>query len=155
MKRVYVYIILFFIGLLFLLAGRVNHVFAHGANYTIAQTKAMVIRVEYDDGEPMSYAQVKIFSPDDQKIEYQNGRTDKMGRFAFLPITGGEWKITVSDGMGHGVTAKISPENKSDNNVSVQSIGLKKWQKVIMALSIVWGFIGLAFFLQAKIIKKE
>ena len=153
MKKVYVLII--FLSLLFFSGLANNTAFAHGVKYTIDRTESMVIRVEYDDGEPMGYAEVKIFSPDDQKVEYQNGRTDKMGRFAFFPSKGGEWKITISDGMGHGVTAKVSPDIKADVNMPTQIVGFKKWQKVIMALSVVWGFIGLAFFLQARTIKRQ
>ncbi len=155
MKRVYV--ILFFLSLFFLSGIRDNQVAAHGVNYTIDKTEAMIIRVEYDDGEPMRYAEVKIFAPDDQKLEYQNGRTDKLGRFAFYPTKEGEWKITVSDGMGHGITAKVSHayNNKADIKMAAQSAGFKKWQKIIMALSVAWGFIGLAFFFQARIMRRQ
>jgi nickel transport protein len=152
-KRVYV--ILFFLSVLFLLLGRNNHVFAHGVNYSIDQAKVMVIRVTYDDGEPMSYAEVKIFSPDNQQIEYQRGRTDKKGQFPFLPDKGGEWKVIVNDGMGHGVVAKVSPDNKAGAGSPMQSSGFKKWQKAVMAFTVVWGFIGLAFYLQARTIKRK
>lgn len=151
MKKVVVMI--FCAGVFFLLGAGDNPVFAHGTHYTIDQTKAMVIRVEYDDGEPISYAEVKIFSPDDQKVEYQKGRTDKKGQFFFLPETAGEWKVVVSDGMGHGVVAKVSPDNMT--GLPVQSSDLKKWQKVIMALCVVWGFIGLALFHQARMMKRQ
>jgi nickel transport protein len=139
-----------------------NLVLAHGVNYTINQTNALVIKVEYDDGEPMSYAEVKIFSPNDQKIEYQKGRTDKKGRFAFLPEKGGEWKVVVGDGMWHGVVANVSPGNMNvlagntpDAGSAVQSSGFRKWQKMVMALSIVWGFIGLAFYFHARTIRRQ
>ena len=153
MKRVYV--ILFFLSVLFFFGARNNNVYAHGAHYIIAQAKATVIRVEYDGGEPMSYAEVKIFSPDDQKVEYQKGRTDKKGQFSFLPEKGGEWKIVVHDGMGHGVVAKVSADDKADTGSPVQSSGLKKWQKAVMALTVVWGFIGLAFFFQARMMRRR
>lgn len=149
------YAIFFISSLLFLLGVRDNPVFAHGAHYTIGKAEAMVIRVEYDDGQPMSYAEVKIFSPDDPKVEYQNGRTDKNGRFSFWPEEGGEWKVTVSDGLGHSVVANIWPDDKGDTELPRQSSGFKRWQKAIMALCVVWGFLGLAFFLQAKTMRRQ
>ena len=150
MKRISV--MLFFLSLFFLSGIRDNQVAAHGVNYTLDKTECMIISVKYDDGEPMRYGEVKIFAPDDQKIEYQNGRTDKLGQFAFLPSQGGEWKVTVSDGMGHAITAKIESDhnNKADIKIKTQSAGFKKWHKIIMALSVAWGFIGLALFLQAR-----
>ena len=53
--------------------------YGHGMFHEIAGKDAVVVTAEYDDGEPMSYAGVKIFSPAGGKIEHQNGRTDKNG----------------------------------------------------------------------------
>lgn len=155
MKRAYV--MLFFLSLFFLSGIRDNRVAAHGVNYTLDKTECMIISVKYDDGEPMRYGEVKIYSPDDQKVEYQNGRMDKLGQFAFYPTKEGEWKIIVSDGMGHAVTAKVAHagNNEADMKKAVQSGGLKKGQKLIMAICVVWGFIGLALFLKAKIVQKQ
>jgi hypothetical protein len=49
----------------------------------------------------MAYSQIKIFSPEDQNIEYQNARTDREGLFAFVPNTPGQWSFEVNDGQGH------------------------------------------------------
>lgn len=88
------------------LTGKALH--AHGVDYELKNGRAVTIIVTYDDGKPMSYAGVKIFSPADEKIEHQNGRTDKNGCFSFLPDQNGEWRITVEDGMGHGVATKVN-----------------------------------------------
>ncbi|MBN2372301.1 hypothetical protein JXL19_00745 [bacterium] len=153
MKRVYCVFILLSVYVIF---GAGNHpVFAHGVHYKVDKAEAMIIKVEYDGGEPMGYAEVKIFSPDDQKVEYQNGRTDREGRFSFLPEKGGAWKVVVSDGMGHGVTAEVSADHRPDAGKMVQSAGFNTWQKVIIALSVIWGLIGFAFFFQARIIKRQ
>ncbi|MEW5804377.1 MAG: hypothetical protein AB1847_19960 [bacterium] len=149
MKRIYV--ILFLSSALFLLGARDNHVFSHGIQYTIDKAETMIVRVEYDDGEPASYSEVKIFSPDDPKVEYQKGRTDKKGQFSFLPDKGGEWKVVITDGMGHAIAAEVLPDNKAGTGLAaVQSSGLTRWQKAAIALSVVWGFIGWAFFLKAR-----
>lgn len=85
---------------------------AHGIDHKISIEKAYCIRVSYDDGEPVSYAKVKVFGPAGTETEYQNGRTDQNGGFAFVPDTEGEWTVQVSDGLGHAVTGKINFGNE-------------------------------------------
>jgi len=81
---------------------------AHGTTYDLLDSAATVTaRFGYDDGEPMMYAEVMVFRPGDDEIEYQNGRTDRLGHFAFSPDTAGAWRVEVSDGMGHKVTGDI------------------------------------------------
>ncbi|MDR1658041.1 MAG: DUF4198 domain-containing protein [Deltaproteobacteria bacterium] len=55
----------------------------------------------YSDQSPMAYSQVKVFSPADSQIEYQNARTDRSGIFAFRPDVPGQWSFEVNDGQGH------------------------------------------------------
>lgn len=82
---------------------------AHGTDYRVID-EAPVIAAEffYSDKEPMRYAEVLVFSPENDEVEYQNGRTDQNGRFAFYPESSGKWRIKVNDGMGHAVRAEIS-----------------------------------------------
>lgn len=136
---------LFILVVIFIYPGSL---YAHGVVYEIKNDKAVIIKVGYDDGEPMIYAKVKIFPPADRKTEYQNGRTDKNGCFSFLPDQSGEWKITVSDGMGHGVNRTIKVEEAMEiENISV---GLPRWYKLIVGISVLWGLGGLVFFLMAR-----
>src|SRR6056297_1589987 len=85
---------------------------AHGTGYRVIEG-APVIAAEffYSDKEPMRYAEVLVFSPENSEVEYQNGRTDQNGRFAFYPEMPGKWRITVNDGMGHAVRAEISVDS--------------------------------------------
>ncbi len=61
----------------------------------------IVATCTYSGGQPVSGAEVKIFSPADSEKEFQAGRTDANGVFAFVPDTAGEWGFIVDDGMGH------------------------------------------------------
>jgi nickel transport protein len=75
---------------------------AHGtAHRVLRDAGAITVESFYSDKEPMRYADVLLYGPSDQEIEYQNGRTDQNGRFAFVPDREGTWRINVSDGMGH------------------------------------------------------
>jgi nickel transport protein len=81
---------------------------AHGTDYRLLEDKqAIAAEFFYADQEPMRYAEVLVFSPGDGDVEYQNGRTDQQGRFAFCPDRSGTWQMKVSDGLGHAVQAKI------------------------------------------------
>lgn len=94
--------------------------FAHGAGYRlIDDAKAVAVSFFYADGQPMSYAETLVFGPEDQEIEYQNGRTDQQGRFAFYPETPGTWRLVVNDGMGHraeGIITVKAPSAKNDKS---------------------------------------
>ena len=61
----------------------------------------MVVEFIYNDNQPMRFAEVLVFSPADNEIEHQNGRTDMNGRFAFYPDASGKWRIQADDGTGH------------------------------------------------------
>jgi len=121
---------------------------AHGVVYEVKEDKAVILKVGYDDGEPMSYAEVEIFSPRDEKIEYQNGRTDEEGCFAFLPNAVGEWKVKVNDGMGHGVVTKIPVKEGMKTDISYR--GFPRWQRLITGISIIWGLTGLILYLKVR-----
>jgi nickel transport protein len=85
---------------------------AHGTAYrVISNTATVAAEFSYSDGEPMRYADVLVFSPRDENVEYQNGRTDRNGRFAFTPETSGTWHIEVRDGMGHRVEARLTVDD--------------------------------------------
>lgn len=57
----------------------------------------------------MSYAEVFVFSPEAKEgdAEFQNGRTDAKGNFAFVPSIPGTWRITASD-MGHKAEMQVN-----------------------------------------------
>ncbi len=81
---------------------------AHGTGHRLLKEKtAVTVEFFYSDNEPMSYAEILVFSPADRQVEYQNGRTDQKGRFSFYPETPGKWRVESGDGMGHKETAVI------------------------------------------------
>jgi nickel transport protein len=89
-------------------------VWAHGTAYSILEpAAAIVVEFIYADHQPMQYAEVLVFSPQDNKTEYQNGRTDLNGRFSFYPNIPGIWRIQADDGLGH--LEKISIEVAADD----------------------------------------
>lgn len=145
MRRYFFILAASFFVLFFLLS---DFLLAHGVVDEVIKAKTMIIKAAYDDGEPMGYAEVKIFSPEVSKVEYQNGRTDKNGCFSFLPDQKGEWKAVVDDGIGHGFTIEI--EVGEINNIKTVSKTFPHWQGVITGLGIIWGLMGLIFYFRAR-----
>lgn len=145
MKKRLVLIIILGLSFLSLLPGSLR---AHGVVYEISKENAVIVKVGYDDGEPMSYAEVKIFSPFETDIEYQNGRTDRNGCFAFFPAQAGEWRVVVNDGMGHGVVTEVPV--KEGMNLNTIHHGFPRGQKLITGIGIIWGLTGLVLYLKLR-----
>lgn len=88
---------------------------AHGVGYRLlSKGRPVTMEFYYSSGKPISYAEIKVFSPDNQTLEYQNGRTDRKGRFAFHPETEGVWTVDVNDGMGHQLKGQFLFKNTNE-----------------------------------------
>lgn len=114
----------------------------HGVSRTVFEG-AVGIEVTYDDGTPMCYCEVKVFSPLDNETEFQQGSTDKNGRFTFFPDSAGTWHVTVDDGMGHALSENI--EIKKGMKV-VKDNGRKfsRFHGAIIGVSIIFGIFGVS-----------
>ena len=104
MKRCFI-LSLALAGLSFLLVGEA---LAHGVGYREAAFSSVALEFFYSTGEPMSYREAKVFSPADEKFAHQTGRTDAVGRFAFVPDVPGLWRVVVRDEEGHQAEAEIA-----------------------------------------------
>ena len=125
--------------------------FAHGARYKIING-GIGIEARYSDDTPMSDSDVNVFSADNLEETYVTGITDQNGRFLFLPDKSGEWILKVSDGMGHGVEAKIELDKdfKITGSTSDEHSHLSHIQIIIMAICVMWGFIGTALYFKKR-----
>lgn len=100
--------------------------FAHGTDYRITGNDAVVaVEFFYSDKTPMQYAEVLVFSPGNDKVEYQNSRTDQDGGFAFFAKKPGDWRIKVNDGMGHAVHATVAVPPVGVADASLGKAGLR------------------------------
>ena len=113
----------------------------HGVELTVVLNGGTGVEARYDDGSPVSYSEVKVFSPKDPETEFQSGVTDKNGRFMFFPDTTGTWRVIVDDGMGHLLTAEVQAgPNKlaggGDTRVSRLTGG-------IVGVSVIFGLFGI------------
>lgn len=101
-------------GAMLLLGAAQAHAHALYAAHTWQGSVALV-QFAYAGGSVPAYAKVEVYSPADAKVEFQNGRTDAQGNFAFMPDTPGQWRIIMADNMGHRVehSVDVSPAQGS------------------------------------------
>ncbi|MBE9061336.1 carboxypeptidase-like regulatory domain-containing protein [cf. Phormidesmis sp. LEGE 11477] len=133
---------------------------AHGAVVEV-NPAAVEIEATFDTGEPMSDAQVLVYSPADLSTPVVSGQTDSEGRFFFSPdpsliaagSESGRWEVTVRK-AGHGQATSFELGNGGVQTVatdgangSLSRLGLQQW---ISMAAIIWGFVGTALFFKAN-----
>lgn len=117
---------------------------------------AVIVTSTYSPSEPLVDAVVTLYSPANPQEIWQNGRTDKNGRFAFIPETAGDWIFSVDDQKGHRgkITIPVPDEivNQADagtqDAVSGEEIsepGVGQVYKVIIGLSLIFGLTGIYY----------
>jgi len=120
--------------------------FAHGAKIDYTASTTIELVAAYDDGEPMSGAQVVIYAPDDPSTPWLTGVCDDEGRFSFTPDTSkpGIWDVQVRK-AGHGDIIHIPVGG--DAAVAAGGIsGYTTLQIGLMAACVVWGSVGTALY---------
>ena len=113
------------------------------------QGAVALVQFAYAGGEQPTYAKVEVYSPADSKVEFQNGRTDAQGRFAFMPDAPGQWRIIMADNMGHRVehavevsadpTAQQAAAQNADNAASGATPGVGGFSiplRILLGLSL-------------------
>lgn len=122
--------------------------YSHGVEYKISKKEVFVVSMNYGDGEVMNYTNYKIHSPGSDAV-FQSGLTDKNGRLSFVPDAGGEWKVEVTDDTGHAASVIVKAGQVSDVN-SASGNSLNKFQKIIMAVCVIWGAAGTALYFRSR-----
>lgn len=80
---------------------------AHEVVHEVVRGRAVAVHARYANGEPLAYAAVEVFSPADQALPHQKGRTDRNGWVAFVPDVPGGWRVRIQDGSGHGLDTTV------------------------------------------------
>lgn len=92
---------------------------AHGAVVDFEKdAEAVQVKALFDNGEPMSGAQVAVYAPGDTSSPWVSGTTDQEGRFFFVPDAskGGSWDVEVRK-AGHGDTIEV-PVQQADEGTA-------------------------------------
>jgi nickel transport protein len=121
---------------------------AHGALVEYRPAPGVVVQALYDTGQPMAGAQITVFAPDNPARPWLAGTADDQGRFAFVPDPElpGAWAVQARL-AGHGAMAHIDlAPTEPGAEVAVAPGAPGTGQRWIMALAVIWGFIGTALF---------
>jgi len=121
--------------------------FAHGVEYNVNLQNSVVIRVFYDDGYPMDYADYEIKSSDGEI--FQIGVTDRQGILSFIPDIIGKWEVKIDDGMGHGILKDIEI-NEEMLPVINKDLKHSRLQKLVMGICVIFGITGILFYIVAR-----
>ena len=121
---------------------------AHGVKLAYKINMVIEITAAYDTGEPMGGAQVAVYAPDDPTTPWLTGVCDENGRFIFMPDPSkpGTWDVQVRH-MGHGGMIHIPI---GEGVATSGGTGYTPLQIVLMALCVVWGFVGTALFFSRR-----
>jgi len=116
--------------------------YAHGVKGAVREG-GLVVTAQYDTGEAMSYARVRISAPG-AKLAFQTGRTDRNGRFCFFPDAAGEWNVLVDDEMGHRLEVAVPVDEALTLQASYQpgkeeTSALSRYEKALMGISVIFG----------------
>lgn len=139
------------------LTGWASRAIAHGVDIQYQATQAYEIQAAFDTGEPMSNAQVAVFSPDDPAKPWATGTTDATGRFLFTPSAPGNWEVQVRK-AGHGdilvipvqgeATPASTTQPSAENPAVIPGViaTYTPLQKGLMMGAVIWGCVGTALF---------
>lgn len=128
---------------------------AHGVDGYADQATGYCVTARYSDGEPMSWAEIKIAAPDSD-IEFQNGRTDRNGKFMFLPDGQGAWEVVVQDGMGHRMALEVMVSGAADAKGTAVPVargtasGKSRPMGVVAGVGVIFGLCGFFYGWKAR-----
>ena len=121
---------------------------------------AVYIQAGYSEFEAASNISITIHTPAVDNNQHQNGQTDKNGVFLFLPDRAGLWKVILDDKMGHRKEVEIEisqlwiDKKYEQINIETSTPGLPIYYKIIIGISLFWGFTGLLYWRKTKQIQK-
>jgi nickel transport protein len=124
--------------------------FSHGTKYEIVKIGRIGIKAMFDSGEAISNADVLVFPPGETSASVTE-KADSEGVFYFTPDRPGAWTLQVRDKTGHGMRINLDiDESLSIAGDTGSGSGVNTAQKILMALSVVWGALGTALYFKGK-----
>jgi nickel transport protein len=123
---------------------------AHGAVYELLDGGVVGVRAAFDTGRPMANAPVLIFAPGETRAVLTTV-TDPRGVVCFAPDRPGIWVLQVRAEGGHGLRVNLEVDESMLAASTAGSAGsFSIWQKLVMALSVLWGFAATALYFSRR-----
>jgi nickel transport protein len=119
---------------------------AHEVHHRIEATGAVVVTLNYANGEPFAYEKYML-TPVGQETPQQVGNTDARGRIAFVPGTTRQWHLQANSADGHGVKLEFTAPDVASPVAAPAAVPvaepLPRWLLASFGLSLIFGLFGL------------
>ncbi len=130
-----------FIFALFFLLSTATLCWSHDLQYEVANANVIVLNFFYKDNSKFSYEGYEVYAPE-EKIPFQVGRTDKLGRMTLLPDRQGIWRIKIFSKDGHGLDFTIEV-GKDRVLKQTQKPLFARYLNIFVGLGIILGLFGI------------
>jgi len=112
---------------------------AHEVVYEVVQTRATIIMLSYDDGEPFVGARYEA-GPVDAEKPALTGTTDRSGRVVIFGDAPGRWKLRAFSEDGHGIALEFDRGSDSDTEPTPEAVKSKaavpKWVGFVVLFAV-------------------
>jgi len=112
---------------------------AHEVVYEVVQTRATIIMLSYDDGEPFSGARYEA-GPVDAEKPALTGTTDRTGRVVIFGDAPGRWKLRAFSEDGHGIALEFDRGSDSDAERASETVksqaAVPKWVGFVVLFAV-------------------
>lgn len=118
--------------------------FAHPAETRTESRQAVVVQLRFGAEEVARASEYQVFRPGASEA-FQTGRTDELGRVAFVPDQAGPWTVSAQARSGHGLHA-VSVEVEVDENGGIKASSrppLTRSGDQLGALGLLFALLGL------------
>ena len=122
---------------------------AHDLQYTVVGGQAVVIKLFHVDNSPFSFEGYEIYR-DGEKLPYQVGRTDALGRIAFLPDRAAKWRVKAFSEDGHGLDFKLGTDAAATLSGSEKPV-FERYIRIFIGVAVILGLFGfLSLYLKRR-----
>lgn len=114
--------------------------YAHDLQHSLKmEGGCAVLSFYFPDGKPFSYESYEVYR-EGERVPFQNGRSDSLGRVVFCPDREGRWTVRIFSEDGHG--AEVSLELGRGSVKDTGSL-FERYEKVFVGVGILLGVFGL------------
>ena len=124
--------------------------YCHSVDYQVDSARAVVVATRFSDEDDVaSYSPFEVFRPQ-EKIAFQTGRTDQLGRVVFAPDKPGTWLVKVQADSTHGLHGISVPIEVGADAVIVNYKRplVATHTKLVVGVALLFGFFGLLSLLR-------
>jgi len=114
----------------------------HDLRYDVRRSvEAVSVRLFFADGNAFAFKSYEIYRVG-EKIPFQVGRTDALGRIVFLPDRRGSWRVKAFSEDGHGVDFSLSAGPRGAA-AEVDRPLVERYPRAVVGAGLIFGLFGL------------